>query len=158
MSNPIVLPRNPVNKVGSPKETEYWERAWRVDDDYEGRTVILFATSYPSARRQGAERLEIDYASAECCRAPEFDGGIPDTRTLVKNHGWHWSCQNCEHSIDAEGCSKCHSGLSVFSDGLVYCSARCQHKHRSQWHPGVWSRGFDGPHSLTLHDRLMRES
>lgn len=153
----IILPRNPVNKGGSPKETENWERAWRIDDDFEGRTVLVFATSYPAARRQGAEMLEIDYATAECRRAPEFDSGIPDMETLVKEHGWHWGCHGCEHSIDSEGCSRCHSRLAIFSDGLVYCSARCQHRHRSQWHPGVLSlpQGATYAHQISEYDRSM---
>lgn len=111
-------------------------KAYEVRDDYEGHCVIRFATNSATARREGANELDIEWTSVESCqRKPEFDqyapGPVP-AQVLIE-HGWWFECWHCGRRVTEDLKTEVwDEGLDpdefeVVTDGrAVYCSHTCQ--------------------------------
>ena len=73
-------------------------KAFQVNDA-EGHSVVVFAKHNASARREGANELNIGFESVDSCRrAPCFDcyadrGSVPTA--LLIEHGWWFECCHC---------------------------------------------------------------
>jgi hypothetical protein len=81
-------------------------KAYVVREDHDGGSAIVFATNGATARRQGANELNMDFDEVDSCkREPDFDqfapGPVPLSATL--SNGWWHSCTSCSCTFDLEG-------------------------------------------------------
>lgn len=75
---------------------EHADQAYKVDDAWgDAGSVIVWARSYPEARRHGAQALDLEYESVECERYKELDSFEGDLLTWMIDRGWYFSCQEC---------------------------------------------------------------
>ena len=77
-------------------------KAYAVQDD-EG-TEIVFAEHNVVARRNGANRLDNEFASVSCHRVPWADkyapGPVP--KLVLIDNGWWFECYRCGRKIDSD--------------------------------------------------------
>jgi hypothetical protein len=114
-------------------------KAYEVRDDYEGHCVIRFAANNATARREGANELDIEWENVEHCqRKPEFDqyapGPVP--ADVLIEHGWWFECWHCDRRVsedlkqEVEDDDLDPNDFDIITDGhAVYCSHRCQMTH-----------------------------
>lgn len=69
------------------------QKAFIVQEDYEGVSKIIFHHHALAAKRLGAEELGMEFEEIECRRAPQYDKFFPQVpiKELVEN-GWWWNC------------------------------------------------------------------
>lgn len=73
-------------------------KAYVVHEDDEGNCAVVFATNGATARRDGANELNLSFEEvASCRRQPAFDqyapGPVPMHATLAA--GWWHECGHC---------------------------------------------------------------
>jgi hypothetical protein len=79
--------------------------AFKVEDAWgDNGAVIVWARSYPEAKRLGADGLEMEYG----------DGFTGDLLGWMIEDGWYFSCQECEE--------RCYSENIVRRGDDVFCS------------------------------------
>lgn len=110
------------------------KKAFVVRDNDSG-VVVVFDEMAVSARRRGANELNVEFESVESCRrAPEFDEYAPQefvpARVLIE-HGWRFECNGCSTWVDSdlEGYDEddCAYELHpIYEDHGVWCSAECK--------------------------------
>lgn len=117
-------------------------KAYEVRDDYEGHCVIRFAANNATARREGANELDIEWNSVEHCRRkPEFDhyapGPVPPL--VLIEHGWWFECHHCGRHVDESLSERVEDdGLDpadftpVASGQAVFCCEACQAKQHAE--------------------------
>lgn len=117
-------------------------KAYEVREPDEGHCVIRFATNNATARREGANELDIDWESVESCqRKPHFDhyapGPVPPL--VLIDFGWWFECHHCGRQVDNYMSERLEDdGLDpadftpVASGHAVYCSEACQAKHGAE--------------------------
>lgn len=117
-------------------------RAWKVEwgsDD--GCLDVVFARTRSEARR-GADTCGDDPELTDITakRAPEFDRckTVAELRQAQLDEGWRFTCFECEHYVDGDGCDTCFDegeGLGVTRDcapppvidgAAVFCAVSCQ--------------------------------
>jgi hypothetical protein len=81
-------------------------KAYIVREDHDGGGVVVFATNGATARRQGANELNMEFDEvSSCTRSPEFDqyapGPVPLHATLAR--GWWHTCSGCGCTFENEG-------------------------------------------------------
>lgn len=109
-------------------------KAYEVREDFEGHCVIRFATNNATARREGAQELEIEWESVEhCIRKPEFDAYAPGPvpPTVLLEHGWWMECQECSIRIDLDSEPEDDDGNPIEFEPVdygkrVFCCPTCQ--------------------------------
>lgn len=106
-------------------------KAYEVQDNYEGRGAVVFATNGAAARREGASELGIEWGDVEYCRrAPHFDhiapGPVPPL-TLIE-HGWWFECHHCGRRVAKDEDDDEFGEVSPLPAGKhsVYCSEGCE--------------------------------
>lgn len=112
-------------------------KAYKVAEDFEGHTVIVFATNNATARREGGGELNLSFDEVESCRrAPAFDdyapGPVP-AQAFIDN-GWWLTCSGCELRVDDNGSDEPwvddegfdHEREPVFAGTRVWCCAACR--------------------------------
>lgn len=105
-------------------------KAFSVQADEFG--CIRFAKNHVTARREGANELDVEFSSiVSCRRVPELDsyaatGNVP-WKVLLTDHGWSQECGHCNRMVYAE------PGEYVFDDekDQAYCSVECQARHEN---------------------------
>jgi hypothetical protein len=125
--------------VGVTRAVEHPIRAWVVDDDE--HSTLVFATSYPAARRLGAEDLEIDWDDVvDCRRCPEADDLPPGTnlREWQLDHGWRFECSGPACYAHVYGDSDGY----VIQNGEVFCSQKCCDELETLFRERVRIEGF----------------
>lgn len=80
-------------------------KAYVVREDGEGNCAVVFATNGATARRNGANELNMEFEEVEsCCREPAFDqyapGPVPLHATLAA--GWWHECTHCGVRFDED--------------------------------------------------------
>lgn len=110
-------------------------KAYVVHEDFEGNCAVVFATNGATARRNGANELDISFEEVSSCRRqPEFDqyapGPVPMHATLAI--GWWHECGHCGCRFDEDGRQgydddECADAFApVQSEGrATYCSPTC---------------------------------
>ena len=82
-------------------------KAYVVNDDFEGHSVIEFAERAVVARRNGAAELSADFGDVSCRRAPwadEFAPGPVPPKECIERGGWWYECTcGCGRRIDNQG-------------------------------------------------------
>ncbi|WP_343734601.1 hypothetical protein [Acidovorax sp.] len=81
-------------------------KAYVVHEDDEGNCAVVFATNGATARRDGANELNLSFEEvASCRRQPAFDqyapGPVPMHATLAA--GWWHECGHCQCRFDEDG-------------------------------------------------------
>lgn len=110
-------------------------KAYEVRDDFEGHCVIRFATNNATARREGAQELEIEWESVEhCIRKPEFDAYAPGPvpPTVLITHGWWQECRECGTRVEEGACDENGDELElepVDHGKHIFCTPACR---------GIW--------------------
>jgi hypothetical protein len=110
------------------------KKAFVVRDNDSG-TVVVFDKRAVSARRHGANELDIEFYAVESCRrAPEFDEyagqGFVPARVLIE-HGWRFECNGCCTWVDSdlEGYDEDDEPIRlhpVYENHGVWCSPECK--------------------------------
>lgn len=106
------------NKIGLPQVL----KAYHVQsDEY---ATVRFAHNNVTARREGANELDVEFNSVSCKRLPGADkyaekGDVP-MRVLVEDFGWWTECGYCNHHVYSE------TEGSVWEDDTGYCDIQCQ--------------------------------
>jgi len=97
-------------------------KAWQVDADHNERSCIVWARSYPAARREGAQQLELDWADVtDVTRIPELDDGVDDLLAWQLENGWHFECHSCYRRVTED------TGYVRRADAL-FCNEECAGK------------------------------
>lgn len=117
-------------------------KAYMVREPDEGHCVIRFATNNATARREGANELDLEWEDIESCnRRPEFDcyapGPVPPL--VLIEHGWWFECHHCGRKIDeymadeidADGFDSADF-TPVASGHEVFCCAACQAQRHAE--------------------------
>lgn len=111
-------------------------KAYHVSEPDEGYGAIVYATNSATARREGANELNIEWEDVDTCRrAPEFDqfapGPVPKMAMLAS--GWWFTCYHCDRKISEDMAEELEdAGLDSAQFGAVedatgiYCSSACQ--------------------------------
>lgn len=99
-------------------------KAYQVRDDYEGHSCIQFAINNATARREGANELNIEWEEVETCRRePQFDqyapGPVPPS--VLIEHGWWFECWHCGEQVDEYTETEI-----VYEGSRVYCCMGCR--------------------------------
>lgn len=98
-------------------------KAWQVDCDHDDRSCIVWARSYPAARREGAQQLERDWEDVtDVTRVPELDDGVDDLLGWQLENNWHFECHACYRIVTEE------SGYVRRADRL-FCNEDCAGKY-----------------------------
>lgn len=98
-------------------------KAYYVTDGNDG-SCIRFATNSATARREGANELDLEWGDIDSCtRRPEFDqfapGPVPPD--VLIEEGWWFECQHCGVQVDE------YIETEIKAEGqIVYCSPSCQ--------------------------------
>lgn len=119
--------------------TEKKLKAYVVREDDEGNCAITFATNGATARRRGANELNMSFDEVESCRRePAFDqyapGPVPLHATLAA--GWWHECNHCGVRFDKDERNHGDDGdredaFEPVQDGqhANYCSPACMMGH-----------------------------
>lgn len=100
--------------------------AFKVEDAWgDNGAVIVWARSYPEAKRLGADGLEMEYGDVECERYAKLDGFTGDLLGWLIDNGWYFSCQECEE--------RCYSETLVRRGDDVFCSVAHAEKFAAYW-------------------------
>lgn len=116
---------------GSPNKV----RAW-IGGDGEGHQHVVWCDERNKARQQLANELGLQYMEVqEFGRYPQLDGFKGNLREWQLANGWHFECQQCyryaygrEEGDDSDG-----EFAILDKDDHVFCSKKCQDKHRAYW-------------------------
>jgi len=109
-------------------------KAYVVQDESDAHAEVVFARLNAAARRIGANKLDSDFHSVTCRRAPEFDhcspGPVPFT-TLFE-YGWWRECDGCGVRIE-DGAYDDDGNVIDFDiveeAAAVYCTPACRVRH-----------------------------
>jgi hypothetical protein len=95
-------------------------KAWYVGDGDECGEIIYAATR-GRARYIGASALDVEYAEAECRRAPQWDGLAPKgpTHEQLFNSGWRFLCNCGSGAVAGDGEADWIDGEAVCHDCVV---------------------------------------
>lgn len=115
-------------------------KAYTVTESSEGFAAVRFATNSATARREGANELDIDWEGVErCVRSPEFDqyapGPVP--KKVLIDAGWWFECHHCGKRIndddDDDRDEIDPTDNEVVEDGRrIYCSQSCHAIDRAE--------------------------
>ena len=99
-------------------------KAYRVSDGND-QTVIRFATNNATARREGANEMEVDWTEVDyCSRASQYDefapGPVPPL-VMIEN-GWWFECSCCGQTVNE------YNDRRVASGQDVYCDETCRQR------------------------------
>ncbi len=120
-------------------------RAWRVEwDSGEGYIDVVFAESRNAARKAADTCGDYpEWMSIRATRAPQFDAcqTVADLRRAQLSEGWQFTCGDCEHRVDDDGCCTCDMDAAdagedrerapVVDGSDVFCDAGCQRSYYS---------------------------
>lgn len=97
--------------------------AFEVSEDFEGRAIIVWATSTAAARREAAGELNAEFNELSTKRVPALDGFKGDLNQWKFDHGWWSTChyQPCHN----ERCGEDNG--AVYRDGIWAC---CEEHHK----------------------------
>lgn len=110
-------------------------KAYVVREDDEGNCAVVFATNGATARRDGANELNLSFEEVESCRRePAFDqyapGPVPMHATLAA--GWWHECGHCQCRFDEDGRTgyeddECEDEFAPVqsAERTTYCSTTC---------------------------------
>lgn len=103
-------------------------KAWKVSNDDEGESHIVWCDHGMQARRLGAQGLERDFDEVECQRYPQLDGFTGDLLGWMLEAGWSFECWECYKRTGLE-----YEGFVRDPDDDLFCSATCAAKHHAYW-------------------------
>lgn len=106
-------------------------KAYHVGEDSDGHQVIVFATSGAAGRRIGGNELNLTFDEVTFCRrapwADEFAGQPFIPAKAYHDHGWWFSCNNCENQLYDDAEDEDGNRLQLVYDGRhVYCNQGCK--------------------------------
>ncbi len=116
-------------------------KAYKVEAGWGDKCCVVFATNNATARREGAQDMDISWEEVESCRrAQEFDqyapGPIPPMAYI--ENGWWWECFNCGRRVSEDMADEIENdGLNPDDftptpDGQrIYCCHACL---MQDWH------------------------
>lgn len=117
-------------------------KAYEIREQCEGHCTVIFATNSATARREGANKLNTDWESIECCsRVQQFDqyapGPVPPL--VLIEYGWWFECSQCGRRVSEEMTEYLEEeGLNpddfiprAHGKCGVFCSASCEAKYHA---------------------------
>jgi hypothetical protein len=118
-------------------------KAYQVDDDHSGHSVVVFADRSVVARKRGANELDLEFGEVSSCRRkPQYDAfasqGYVPIDVLIDD-GWWFECPHCGHRITSDGASRYYDheeehDLPVYTTrDAAYCDIHCYEADKREW-------------------------